>query len=152
MQCNWATKEDMLHMAAFLSMKKREKKRRTCRFLHPIRLSVDFDRCRVVIVDFDRRRPISSGISEGGRKKKREKKWRTWRFLRLIRRLRAISPRTGRRNVSLRGEKERGNVAPFLFFNLYYTILYLAICPMRIARYQVPYHTELSLVRQYELI
>ncbi|RZR87308.1 hypothetical protein BHM03_00014672 [Ensete ventricosum] len=25
MQCNWATKEDMLHMAAFLSMRGREK-------------------------------------------------------------------------------------------------------------------------------
>ncbi|RZS06706.1 hypothetical protein BHM03_00037410 [Ensete ventricosum] len=63
------------------------------------------------MVDFDRRRPISSGISEGGRKKKREKKRRTWRFLRLIRRSRAIS-RPGRINISPYGEKEQGDESP----------------------------------------
>ncbi|RZR91835.1 hypothetical protein BHM03_00020019, partial [Ensete ventricosum] len=63
------------------------------------------------MVDFDRRRLISSDISEGGRNKKREKKRRTWRFLQLIRRPQAISSlRTGRRNVSSRGEKEQGDV------------------------------------------
>ncbi|RZR79110.1 hypothetical protein BHM03_00004726 [Ensete ventricosum] len=58
-----------------------------------------------IAVDFDRRWPISGGINQG-RKKKREKKGRTWS--------RRSSPnpfaRTGRRNVSPRGEKERGNV------------------------------------------
>ncbi|RWW09406.1 hypothetical protein GW17_00027111 [Ensete ventricosum] len=75
------------------------------------------------MVDFDCCRPISSGISEGGRKKKREKKRRTWRFLHLIRRairhLRTISsPHAGRRNIFLRREKERVDIPSNLRANM----------------------------------
>ncbi|RWW62701.1 hypothetical protein BHE74_00030157, partial [Ensete ventricosum] len=92
------------------------------------------------MVDFDRRRLISSDISEGGRKKKREKKRRTWRFLQLIRRPQAISSlRTGRRNVSSRGEKERGDVTRSIPICTAWYVRYISVCQVtgtRIARYR----------------
>ncbi|RWW26146.1 hypothetical protein GW17_00009489 [Ensete ventricosum] len=49
-----------------------------------------------------------------------------------------------------RREKERGDIASFLFLT-FYIILYRVECSKHVARYRVPYHTVLILVCRYGL-
>ncbi|RWW11710.1 hypothetical protein GW17_00024658 [Ensete ventricosum] len=75
-------------------------------------------RNRLVPINFDCHRPISGGINRGREKEEEGEEKpgvlssRRQRIARAIRHPRAISsPREGRRNVSPRGEKERGDQA-----------------------------------------